>query len=90
MPDRWERTYKLNPARNDDKLDADKDGLVNLAEYKAKTNPRKADSDRDQMPDGWEVTYRFNPRSRLTRAFRRMLRPFCRSSVVLTRTHCPS
>jgi hypothetical protein len=35
--------------------DADKDGLKNLAEFKAKTNPRKADSDRDGLKDGDEV-----------------------------------
>ena len=35
--------------------DADKDGLKNLAEFKAKTDPRKADSDRDGLKDGDEV-----------------------------------
>jgi len=70
MPDRWEIKYKLDPrSAKDAKLDPDKDGLVNLAEYRDKTNPRKADSDGDRMPDGWEVRYGFNPRSDLTAGF---------------------
>jgi hypothetical protein len=35
--------------------------LSNLAEFKAHTSARKADSDRDAMPDGWEVRNRLNP-----------------------------
>src|SRR3954471_5251736 len=35
--------------------DADRDGLKNLAEYKAGTNPRKADSDKDGLKDGDEL-----------------------------------
>jgi hypothetical protein len=41
--------------------DADKDGLKNLAEFKAKTNPRKADTDKDGLKDGDEVTSANDP-----------------------------
>jgi hypothetical protein len=54
MPDRWERKHKLSVKKDDARLDADRDGLRNLAEYRAKTNPRKADSDRDGVLDGDE------------------------------------
>ena len=54
MPDRWERKHKLSVKKNDAARDLDRDGLRNLAEYRAKTNPRKADSDRDGWLDGDE------------------------------------
>jgi hypothetical protein len=44
--------------------DADRDGLKNLAEYKAGTNPRKADSDRDGLKDGDEVKVGDDPLDR--------------------------
>jgi hypothetical protein len=44
--------------------DADKDGLKNLAEYKAGTNPRKADSDKDGLKDGDELKVGDNPTDR--------------------------
>jgi hypothetical protein len=43
--------------------DADKDGLKNLAEFKVKTNPRKADSDKDGLKDGDEVESANDPLS---------------------------
>jgi hypothetical protein len=54
MPDRWERKHKLSVKKNDAANDPDRDGLRNLAEYRSKTNPRKADSDRDGLLDGHE------------------------------------
>ena len=45
-PDWWESLYGFDP---------DSDGLSNLAEFLAGTNPLLADSDGDGMPDGWEL-----------------------------------
>ncbi len=44
--------------------DTDRDGLKNLAEFKAGTNPRKADSDRDGLNDGDEVKVGDDPTDR--------------------------
>jgi hypothetical protein len=44
--------------------DADRDGLKNLAEFKAGTNPRKADSDGDGLRDGDEVKVGDDPTDR--------------------------
>lgn len=56
MPDWWEEEEGFDPADPADAgLDADADGLTNLAEYRAGTNPRSADTDADGMPDAWEV-----------------------------------
>jgi hypothetical protein len=40
MPDSWETSYGLNPAQADDALqDADGDGMTNLHEFLAQTDP---------------------------------------------------
>lgn len=51
MPNRFEKRYHLKANADDSAKDKDRDGLSNLAEYQAKTNPRKADSDRDGVRD---------------------------------------
>ncbi|UQU62461.1 Midasin [Couchioplanes caeruleus] len=61
MPDRWEKANGLNARRNDARADRDRDGLRNLAEYRAGTSARTADTDHDGMPDGWEVAHRLRP-----------------------------
>ncbi|MCB2145406.1 MAG: PKD domain-containing protein [Deltaproteobacteria bacterium] len=42
MTDVWELAYGLDPLINDSALDADGDGLTNLAEFQADTNPTTA------------------------------------------------
>jgi hypothetical protein len=54
MPDRWERKHKLSVKSDDAARDLDRDGLRNLGEYRAGSNPRKPDGDRDGTLDGHE------------------------------------
>jgi hypothetical protein len=58
LPDDWEISYGLDPrVPTDAALDADQDGLTNLEEFQAGTNPLQADSDGDRMPDRWELDH---------------------------------
>ncbi|WP_455391596.1 hypothetical protein [[Eubacterium] cellulosolvens] len=62
MPDEWETEHGLNksdPADADKDLDSD--GLKNLAEYQATTDPTNDDTDSDGMKDGWEVNNGLKP-----------------------------
>jgi uncharacterized repeat protein (TIGR01451 family) len=62
MPDQWELTYGLNPNDpSDAALDPDNDGLTNLEEYQAGTNPLNPDSDGDGYTDGQEIVFGQNP-----------------------------
>jgi hypothetical protein len=54
IPDRWERAHHLSLRFNQARRDQDRDGLRNLAEFRAGDNPRKADTDGDGVPDGQE------------------------------------
>jgi hypothetical protein len=63
LPDAWERNRSLtSPLRadtdrdgtSDAREDPDGDGLTNLTEYRAATDPRVADSDGDGLADGAE------------------------------------
>ncbi|MDD4735398.1 MAG: C1 family peptidase [Kiritimatiellae bacterium] len=51
MPDWWEQAYGLDPRINDAEGDPDADGLLNLWEYQAGTNPLEPDSDLDGTSD---------------------------------------
>jgi hypothetical protein len=62
LPDVWEIEFGLDPQNaNDAFADLDNDGLTNLEEYAALSDPNNADSDNDGMPDGWEVDRDLNP-----------------------------
>jgi hypothetical protein len=51
LPDKWEHKFHLSTHKNSAKGDPDKDGLNNRGEFKARTNPRKADTDNDGVND---------------------------------------
>ena len=62
LPLGWENTYGLNEFSNDASVDADTDGLSNLAEYQAQTSPTAADTDADGLSDQQELNvYQTNP-----------------------------
>lgn len=54
IPDRWERHHSLSLKENQARRDQDRDSLKNRKEFKARTNPRDADTDNDGTPDGDE------------------------------------
>jgi hypothetical protein len=54
VPDSWERAHGLSLARSAVRRDIDRDGLSTRSEFRARTNPRRADSDRDGIRDGAE------------------------------------
>jgi hypothetical protein len=54
LPDRWERTHHLSLKVKQGHRDQDRDGLNNRGEFRARTNPRDADTDNDGIRDGKE------------------------------------
>jgi hypothetical protein len=54
IPDRWEKRHGLSLEVKQTARDQDKDGFKNRAEWRAKTDPRDADSDDDGLDDGEE------------------------------------
>lgn len=62
IEDEWENKFNLNPTDFSDSItDSDQDGLMNVMEFKIKTNPNSPDSDNDSLTDLWEFLYHSNP-----------------------------
>lgn len=62
IPDVWEKTFAGGIASMNSLTDMDNDGLSDLLEFRAGSNPTKADTDGDGLNDGQEVlTYGTNP-----------------------------
>ncbi len=55
MGDSWEMAYGLNVGTDDSAGDPDNDGLTNLQEFNAQTDPTKVDTDGDSLSDSAEV-----------------------------------
>lgn len=51
LPDTWEKKFNISTKKKSGRADPDRDGLSNLGEYRARTNPRRADTDRDRIRD---------------------------------------
>jgi hypothetical protein len=67
MPDRWERGHDLSPTKRNGKRDPDGDHLRNRREFRLRTHPKRADTDRDRLRDGAEVRrFHTNPRRKDT------------------------
>lgn len=65
MNDVWEHRHGLKLRHlNDASIDADNDGLANVAEFQHNTHPRIADSDGDGYKDGFEVEQGTRPDER--------------------------
>ena len=54
IPDRWEKQHGLSLKVDQARRDQDRDGFKNRAEWRAKTDPRDADSDGDGVDDSDE------------------------------------
>jgi hypothetical protein len=54
IPDRWERAHHLSLRVNQARRDQDRDGLNNRGEFRARLDPRDADTDDDGIEDGAE------------------------------------
>lgn len=62
LPDTYEVENGLDPNDSSDALtDLDSDGLNNIEEYNAGTNPNNQDTDSDTIPDGYEVNSGYDP-----------------------------
>ncbi len=62
LPDEWEMAH-FGDLSHDGRADSDNDGMDDLAEYRAGTDPLapNGDSDDDGLPDWWEAANGLNP-----------------------------
>jgi len=56
IPDKWEKRHNLSLKHKQGRRDQDHDGLKNRGEWRAKFDPRDADTDDDGVDDGDENT----------------------------------
>lgn len=57
LPDRWELRHGFSLKHKDARADTDTDGAGNLVEWRARTNPRRPDTDGDHLRDGVELDF---------------------------------
>src|SRR5215213_2229029 len=55
LPDRWEKRHSFSVTHRDTRADPDNDGASNLRELRARTHPRRPDTDGDGLRDGIEL-----------------------------------
>ncbi|MFW3146119.1 MAG: hypothetical protein ACMUIE_04830 [Thermoplasmatota archaeon] len=55
LEDSWEKRFDVEGSSSSE--DRDRDGLTNIQEMANLSNPRKADSDGDEMEDSWEAEW---------------------------------
>ncbi|HET8755617.1 MAG TPA: hypothetical protein VFM58_06400 [Solirubrobacteraceae bacterium] len=56
IPDKWEKRHHLSLKHKQGRRDQDHDGLKNRGEWRARLDPREADTDGDGVDDGDENT----------------------------------
>ena len=56
IPDKWEKRHHLSLKHKQGRRDQDHDGLRNRGEWRARLDPRNADTDDDGIDDGDENT----------------------------------
>jgi hypothetical protein len=61
MPDPWEKAHGLDPLDPDAQADPDVDGLPNVGEFQAGTDPHDSDTDDGGEGDGSEVNFDRDP-----------------------------
>ncbi|MBT3221616.1 MAG: hypothetical protein HN348_21250, partial [Proteobacteria bacterium] len=61
MYDSWEDAFALDTGLDDSLDDNDSDGLTNIEELNARTDPTNADTDTDGVPDGEEISQATDP-----------------------------